>query len=176
MLNNPNRKNLQRNPYTVTEKYIATRKAGFNIEGRMLNLKPEHKDQVYGVIVDITISNTVLASLLCYLNGAANLFFNDGSSYENISANHREVAKIAQAFVISSQHAFQYPEQLQKTTSHPLPNNLVHYVYLLTQGGTYKIEIDPLTYKTNPLHNKLFQGYNTVMNVIKDAQLIDNAK
>lgn len=167
-------KNYAGNPYAVTENYIASRAAAFQIKGDIFGIKPEHFDQVYGVIVDIPLSPIVMGTLICYINGAVNLFFNDGSQVpRDALLNRTDVAKIGQAFVIASQNAF---ESAEKINSYPLPTSRVHYVYLLTGGGILRHTIDPQSVNTNPAKKKLYVSYSAVMDVLKEVNIKNAAK
>ncbi|GHU56532.1 hypothetical protein FACS1894132_14040 [Clostridia bacterium] len=161
------------NPYTVTEKYIATRSAAFDIKGYQLGVKSEHIAQIYGVIVDLAISPNLLGTLICYINGAANVYFNDGGSVENVAVNNVDVAKVSQAFVISTQDAY---DTAERVVSYPVPTTNEHFVYFLTRGGIRKIVIDPATVDTNPVHKRLFVGYNAVMTAIQDIHRFHNTQ
>ncbi|MDR0918660.1 MAG: hypothetical protein LBM93_05350 [Oscillospiraceae bacterium] len=161
------KKRYVNNPYSVTQKYISTRSAAFDIKGYQLGIKSEHSAQVYGVIVDMGLSPNLLGTLICFINGAANVYYNDGGSVENLAINNIEVAKISQAFVVASQVAYDTSERV---SSYPVPVTNEHYIYLLTRGGIRRVIIDPETVDTNPVYKKLFVGYNTVMKIIQDTQ------
>lgn len=167
-------KNYAGNPYAVTENYIASRAAAFQIKANTFGIKPEHYNQVYGVIVDIPLTPTVIGTLMCFINGAVNLFFNDGSQVPREALlNRTDVAKIGQAFVISSQNAF---ETAEKVTSYPLPTNRVHYVSMLTAGGIVRHVIDPHSVNTDPVKKKLYVSYSTVMDILREVNIKSAAK
>lgn len=167
-------KNYVGNPYSVTEDYIATRASAFRIKADVFGVKTEHFDQIYGVIVDIPLSPTVISTLICYINGAVNLLFNDGSQVpKEVIAKRADVSKIGQAFVIASQNAF---ETAEKVVSYPLPAARVHYVFLLTQRGILRHIIDPQSVNTDPVKKKLFVSYGAVMDVLKDVSMKGAAK
>jgi hypothetical protein len=115
----------------------------------------------------MALSPNLLGTLICFINGAASVYFNDGGSVENIATTNLDVAKMSQAFVVASQNAY---ESSEKAVSYPVPTTNEHFVYFLTRGGIRKIVIDPETVDTNPVHKKLFVGYNAVMQVIQKAQ------
>ena len=66
--------------YPVTQKYLMTRNQALNfpIDFFKGNFR---KNDVYGVVIDLPMPNNVLSTMVCFINGAANLYFNNGGEY-----------------------------------------------------------------------------------------------
>ena len=71
--------------YMVTEKYIVTRGTALHFPPKIFGKLVTSKDTIYGVVVDMPMSPTLLGTLVMYINGAANLYFN------NTSVLHRSI-------------------------------------------------------------------------------------
>ncbi|MBQ8824074.1 MAG: hypothetical protein IJZ64_02465 [Ruminococcus sp.] len=159
--------------YMVTEKYIVTRGTALHFPSKTFgkNITP---DTVYGVIVDIPISPTILATLVTYINGAANLYFNNGGEYIGAAQRYQTVAQPARILVANA------PRMLgdcQKTTKLDLPNRAKHHIHLITKNGIYKKELvlDNLPNESKDVQTVVYL-YQQVMNALHTAQLKDQLK
>mgnify|MGYP000808819338 CR=1 FL=1 len=84
--------------YTTSQKYIVSR--GKALTFPAAPFKQEiGPNQVYGAVIDIPMSPTVLASLVCFINGSANIYFNLGGEYINSAARYRGVAQASFDFI-----------------------------------------------------------------------------
>jgi hypothetical protein len=155
--------------YTVCEQYISTRARAFTFTATDIKKMMKPEAQVYGVIADIPMGPNLLATLVCYVNGAANLYFNMGGSVSGMSMKYRPVAHAARTLVLSSEQCLPICE---KTTSYDLPMGRDHHVYLLTKKGLYKTVITPTAVNENDRMRKLlFYLYQNVMAEIRTAQM-----
>jgi hypothetical protein len=68
-------------PYPVTPKYLATRSSALHIPPAQFSNMKFKSDEVYGVIVDMPMSPIIMVTMVCFINGAANLYFNNGAEY-----------------------------------------------------------------------------------------------
>ena len=84
--------------YTSSQKYIVSRGKALTFPSEPFK-KDFAKDEVYGAVVDIPMSPTILASLVCFANGAANLYFNLGGEYVNAAGRYRGVAQASYDFI-----------------------------------------------------------------------------
>lgn len=158
--------------YTVNEKYIITRGKALTFPAMQFNV-PLKEDDVYGVVVDMPMTPTVLVTLVCYINGAANLYFNLGGDYSGSASRYRAVAQAAHNFV---KGCTGFVKECEKTTKYDLPIGGTHYVYMLTKNGTYKISIAPTAIPAEDKTRRIiFNMYNSVMNELRTAQLKDQA-
>lgn len=158
--------------YTASQKYIVAR-------GRALTLPPtpfkkELTDkQVYGIVIDIPMSPTVLATMVCYINGSANLYFNLGGEFVNAAARYRGVAQAAYDFV---KNASDYLGCCEKTTKFDMPTAGKNFVHFLTKSGVYKTTIVPNAIPADDDDRKKINFFtNRVMGELRTAQLKDKA-
>lgn len=158
--------------YPVCKEYIVTR-------GRALTFPADHfkgaeikNDTVYGVVIDMPMGPQLLTTLVCYINGAANLYFNRGGDYSGAAQRYPGLVQATRTFVLN---AGQFLELAQKTTQYELPNRKAHFVYLLTKGGIYKLEVNPNDLQTDEKRRRLFTLYQRVMAELRTSQLKDSA-
>lgn len=119
------------------------------------------------------MSPTVLSTLVCFVNGAANLYFNLGGEYVNAAARYRGVAQASFDFI---KNATACLDCCEKTTKFDMPTAGKNFVYLLTKGGVYKTEIAPNAIpKEAESKKKLHYYYQRVMAELRTAQLKDQA-
>jgi hypothetical protein len=164
----------KKNPYVDTqyvakEEYLKTRRQAFSVPGDILQVPIENNNTVYGVIVDMPLGPSSLGTLICYLNGACNLHFNNGDGIFRMGEKYRNVAVVSRAFVKAMDIAVNVSE---KTEKFPLPSGTNHFVYLLTENGIYKTDFD-ITSIDNPVKRKIFNGCQNVMKELRLAQLKD---
>lgn len=156
--------------YTISQKYIVSRGQALKFP-----VDPFKKDlgsnEVYGAVVDITMSPTVLATLACYINGSANIYFNLGGEYINSAARYRGVAQASYDFIRVASECL---DCCKKTTQFDMPILGKHYVYLLTRKGTFMTEITPdAIAKEEESKRKLYNMYQRVMAQLRIAQIKD---
>lgn len=158
--------------YTASQKYIVSR-------GKALTLPPTpfKKDlkakEVYGVVVDIPMSPTVLATMVCYINGAANLYFNLGGEFVNAAARYRGVAQAAFDFVKA---ASGFLDCCEKTKQFDMPTAGKNFVYFLTKSGVYKTVLTPNAIPADDdARRKINFFTQRVMAELRTAQLKDQA-
>jgi len=86
--------------YMVTEKYIVTRGTALHFPPKIFGKLVTSKDTIYGVVVDMPMSPTLLGTLVMYINGAANLYFNNGAEYIGAAQKYQTVAQPARIAVV----------------------------------------------------------------------------
>ena len=118
--------------YMVTEKYIVTRGTALHFPPKIFGKLVTSKDTIYGVVVDMPMSPTLLGTLVMYINGAANLYFNNGAEYIGAAQKYQTVAQPARIAVASAPRLL--PEAV-KTTATDLPNAQHHYCLLYTSDA-----------------------------------------
>ena len=148
--------------YMVTEKYIVTRGTALHFPPKIFGKLVTSKDTIYGVVVDMPMSPTLLGTLVMYINGAANLYFNNGAEYIG--------ARIA---VASAPRLL--PEAV-KTTATDLPNAQHHYIYLISKNGIYKkdLRLANLPNESKEMQS-FFYLYQQVMGALRNAQVKDRS-
>ncbi|MBQ8923036.1 MAG: hypothetical protein IJ060_12930 [Oscillospiraceae bacterium] len=155
----------------VSKTYLTTR-------FQALHLSPSNftqfmtKSTVYGVVVDMPMAANVLTTLACYINGAANLYFNNGKDYSGAAQRYPGVVQAARVFVAN---AANYIEGLEPVENFELPAGGVHFAYILTTGGVYRLELTSSS-DTGTEKERLFKNlYHRLMNELRGAQLKDQA-
>lgn len=157
--------------YPVTQKYLMTRGQALNFPAKFFGggLK---KDDVFGVVIDIPMPNNILTTMVCFINGAANLYFNNGGEYTGASQKYRNLVQAAHTLV---SNAGQLLPKAEKTTMYDLPKGRTHFVYLLTKGGTYKVAFPSgVIPETEPEKRTVYVLYQRVLNELRNCQLKDD--
>lgn len=158
-------------PYPVTPKYLQTRSSALHIPpGQFSGIKFK-PDEVYGVVIDIPMGPAVLATMVCFINGAANLYFNNGAEYTGASTRYKSVVQAARNLVVN---ATPLKAQGKRTSAFPLPVGGKHFVYLMTKRGTFKAELDPRALTENDKEKRVvYYLYQQVMGALRLAQMRD---
>ncbi|MDE5792307.1 MAG: hypothetical protein K2H66_02130, partial [Oscillospiraceae bacterium] len=133
-------------PYPVTPNYLATRNSALHIPPAQFSNMKFKSDEVYGIIIDIPMGQTIMVTMVCFINGAANLYFNNGSEYTGASTKYKSVVQAARNLVVNSNPLKQ---TCKRTSQFPLPVAGKHHIYMLTKRGTFKAEINPQTIHTD---------------------------
>ncbi len=158
-------------PYPVTPKYLATRSSALHIPPAQFSNMKFKADEVYGVIVDMPLSPVIMVTMVCFINGAANLYFNNGAEYTGASTKYKSAVQAARNLVVN---ANQIKPLGKKTSQFPLPINGVHFVYLMTKRGIYKVEIDPRDPAAMGREKRVIHYlYQQVMTSLRLAQMRD---
>lgn len=158
-------------PYPVTPKYLQTRNSALHIPPRQFANIKFAPDEVYGVVIDIPMGPSVLATMVCFINGAANLYFNSGAEYTGASTKYKSVVQAARNLVLNSTPL---KAQAKRTSQYPLPVGGVHFVYLMTKRGTFKTEIDPRRLGPDDKEKRIvYYLYQQMMGALREAQLRD---
>ncbi len=168
-----NNRRVMTDRYPVTPKYIMTRGQAINFPSKFLNVKL-NKDDVYGVVVDIPMTPQILSTMVCFLNGAANLYFNNGNEYSGAAQKYRNVVQAAHALVANAGIVL---PKAEKVKSYDLPLGRTQNVYLLTNGGIYKLAIKPgLIPEDQPELRTIYVLYQKVLSELRNCQLKDDAE
>lgn len=158
--------------YTASQRYIVSRGKALTFPASAFN-KPLKPDQVYGVVIDIPMSPTVLSTMVCFMNGAANLYFNLGGEFTGAAQRYRGVAQAAFDFVKGASDLL---EGSEKTTKFDMPTSGKNFVYFLTKNGVYKTVITPSAIPANDeTKRKINYHIQHVMSELRTAQLKDQA-
>lgn len=158
--------------YPVTQKYLMTRNQALNFPISFFqgNFK---KNDVFGMVIDIPMPNNILTSMVCFINGAANLYFNNGSEYTGASQKYRNLVQAAHNLVANA--GILLPK-CEKTTRFDLPQGRTQNIFLLTKGGVYKVSLKPgVIPETEPEMRTVYVLYQKVLNELRSCQLKDAA-
>ena len=160
--------------YMVTEKYIVTRGTALHFPPKIFGKLVQNNDTIYGVVVDMPMSPTLLCTLVMYINGAANLYFNNGSEYIGAAQRYQTVAQPSRIAVANAPRIL---EEATKTKATDLPNAQHHFIYLITKNGIYKQD---LLLANLPKESKemqtFFYLYQQVMGALRNAQVKDRSQ
>lgn len=158
-------------PYPVTSKYLSTRNSALHIPASQFpkfKIKPE---DVYGVVIDAPMGINALVTMVCFINGAANLYFNNGSEYTGASTRYKAVVQAARNLVVNAAPL----RNLAKHTSiFPLPTYGTYFVYLLTKRGCFRTELHPSSLREEEKEKRVvYYMSQQVMSALRMAQLRD---
>ena len=157
--------------YPVTQKYLMTRGQALNFPADFFKANFK-KDDVYGVVIDIPMPNNVLTTMVCFINGAANLYFNNGGEYSGASQRYRSLVQAANALVANSG---QLIPKAEKVKMYDLPRGRTHYFFMLTKGGVYKVEFPTgVIPESEPEKRTVYVLYQRVLNELRNCQLKDD--
>ena len=104
--------------YLVTENYLLTRGAALHFPAKQFSGMISDEHSVYGVVIDMPIDPRTLSTLVVYINGAANLYFNNGGSYTGASQRYQTVG---QADCWWQMHPASWAKQQRPLLSHCPP-------------------------------------------------------
>ena len=155
----------------VSKPYLVTR-------NQALRLPSSHFTQfmkqstVYGVVIDMPMAANVITTLACYVNGAANLYFSNGGDYSGAAVRYPGVVQAARVLV---NNAAMFAKDENRVQTLELPSGSLHYAYILTTGGIYRIALDHTTANMNPEERVFMSLYQRVLNELRGAELKDKA-
>ncbi|NLK70941.1 MAG: hypothetical protein GX286_05820 [Clostridiales bacterium] len=158
------------NRYPVTPNYLAARADAIAFEATEIKKMVPQDNEVYGLVIDLPMGPNLLSTLVCYANGAANIYYNNGGSLLGTSMKYRPVAHAARLLVLSAENCL---ADAEKVNSYDLPMGRMHYVYFLTKKGfIYRTVITPNNFNEEDKGRKLlFHLYQNVLAEIRIAQL-----
>ena len=159
--------------YNVTQKYLVTRGQAISFPAKFFN-ENFKRDEVYGVVIDIPMSSEVLTTMVCFVNGAANLYFNNGNEYTGASQKYRNLVQATRTLVAN---AGQIKSKCEKSTVFDLPTNRTSNIFLLTRGGVYKTTLKSgLIPESETELRSFYVLYQRVLNELRNCQLKDDAE
>ena len=160
--------------YNVTQKYLMTRGQALNFPAEYFNdLVKLKRDDVFGVVIDIPMSPEILTTMVCFINGAANVYFNNGGEYTGASQRYRNLVQAAHTLVAN---AHTLMPKCEKTKAYDLPKGKTNNIFLLTKNGVYKTEITEGIIPAEEKELRTFYAlYQRVLNEIRNWQLKDDA-
>ena len=158
--------------YPITQKYIMTRGQALTFPADLLSVKVK-SEEVYGMVIDIPMGVDVVITMVCFVNGAENLYFNNGNEYSGASQRYRNLVQVARNLVLS---ANELKPLCEKVKSFDMPVGKTHYIHLLTKKGVYKTTIEPSKIAELEMPKRIvFSLYQQVLSEIRNCQLKDQA-
>lgn len=159
--------------YPVTQKYLMTRGQAINFPSKYFDVELK-KDDVYGVVIDIPMSAQVITTMVCFINGAANLYFNNGGEYSGASQKYRNLVQATYTLVANAGQLIPKSERIK---TYDLPIGKTNNIFLLTKGGVYKTEIKSGLIPENETEKRtVYVLYQRVLNELRNCQLKDEAE
>lgn len=167
------KKNHVQTHYLVTESYLMTRSAALHFPAKQFSEMLSEQHSVYGMVIDIPVDPRTLCTLVVYMNGAANLYFNNGGSYTGASQRYQTVVQAGRLLVANAPRIL---SETKKTTTFALPTAQPHNIFLLTRNGIYEKSIMPTAIKEESADMQaVYFLYQQVMRELRSAQLKDRA-
>lgn len=162
------------NHYLVTPAYLMTRAAALHFpQAQFANFLPEARS-IYGFVADVPLNPTALATLVVYINGAANLYFNNGNSYTGASQRHPVVVQVARLLLAESPRILGEAELTGKLD---LPVGRDHHIFLLTKTGIYRKALNPAELAAESDNMRaIYALYQRLLIELQQAQLKDRAR
>lgn len=158
--------------YNVTQKYLMTRGQALNFPAQYFGTNFK-KNDVFGIVMDIPMSDSVLTTMVCFINGAANVYFNNGGEYTGASQKYRNLVQAAHNLVANSS---QLVPKCTKTKAFDIPSGRTQHIFLLTKSGVYRTEIKPgIIPEDQPELRSFYVLSQQVLNEIRNCQLKDQA-
>ncbi len=159
--------------YLVTPKYLMTRGQAISFPSKFFD--DDYKDRdVYGVVIDIPMTPQLLTTMVCFINGAANLYFNNGGEYTGASQKYRNLVQSSHALVSNAPMLL---PKCERAKQFDIPRDRTHNVFLLTRKGVYKTEIPSgLIPESEPEKRTIYMLYQRVLNELRNCQLKDDAE
>jgi len=168
------KKKTPQNHYLVTESYLMTRGAALHFPSKQFQNLISMNDTVYGLVVDMPVNPQTLITLVIYINGAANLYFNNGGSYTGASQRYSTVVQLGRGLVAQSNRIL---GEATRTKKLDLPIGREHHIFLLTKNGTYRKAFLPTELKDESSDlQSVFALYQRLMQELNAAQMKDRAK
>ena len=155
----------------VSKPYLITRNQALRISASNFT-QFMTESTVYGVVVDIPMSPSLITTLACYINGASNLYFSPGGDYSGAAQRYPGVVQTTRALVSSSA---KYVEKAERAATLELPNGRIHFAYILTTSGIYRLVLNPYDPNRSEDDRLFIALYQRVMNELRGAQMKDKA-
>lgn len=159
--------------FLVTENYLMTRGASLHLSAKQFQGMVPSNDTIYGVVVDIPVNPQALITLVVYINGASNLYFNNGGSYTGAATRYPAVVQAGRMLVANASRIL---GEAEKTTKLDLPVGLEHHIFLMTKNGIYrKVFVPTEAIDASRDMQTIYALYQRVMQELRTAQMKDRA-
>lgn len=156
--------------YPVTQKYLMARKSSIMTPASRFE-KFIKGDEVYGIILDMPVAENVIATLVAYINGAANIHYNNGLEYVGAAKKYLDVVKAANLYV---QYANEIFDRAERVAYFDLPKSHEYTAYFLTAKGIYRYAYVPSELAKDDEKGRIFHfGCRNLMRELHEAQLKD---
>lgn len=156
--------------YPVTQKYLMARKSSMVTPASRFE-KFIKDNEVYGIVLDMPVAPNVIATLVAYVNGAANVHYNSGLEYVGAAKKYLDVVKAANAYV---RYANELLDRTERVAYFDLPTTQEYTAYFLRANGIYKYTYIPSELAKDDEKGRIFHfGCRNLMRELHEAQLKD---
>ncbi len=146
--------------------YKSMRKMAFNIKPEQLGINLENDDQVYGSIVDMEVGDGKIASMVCFLDGTASLYFSNGGGIIG-AGQHENVREAVGSYLLSVHQVLPIMKHTDKYDIILKENH--HIFYLFTRIGIYSLDLDLKESSKSKETHFLFSLSQMVLSEIRNA-------
>ncbi len=153
-------------PQNEKNTYATMRKLAFNYTPEQLGIKAENNYQVYGAVVDMGVSSGNTATLICFIDGTASLYFSNGGGIIG-AGQHDSVKQVVESFLLASHQAV--PIMKHADSIDNLPDENHHTFYLFTMAGIFSLDLDINDVQKTKEAYLLFSQSQMVLSEIRKA-------
>jgi len=164
------RKKQNHSQSTDNDTYKSLREMAFSIKPEQLGVSLENDEQVFGAVVDMSVSNGMVATMICFIDGAASLYFSNGGGIIG-AGQHESVQKAAGSFLISVHQVLPIMKKIDNFDMVPKENH--HIFYLFTKAEVYFLDLDVEDYQESKEKYFLFSLSQMLLTeIIKTSEKI----
>ena len=130
--------------------YLAWRKVVFTVPASQVNIVTDQPNQVYGVIMDVGLSNDFTITIIAFPTGESSLRTTVGGGAIGLGSNDY-IAERAKRILMLAQSLI---EKTRRINNHNLPKSNQVYFYFLTTSGLmlYETTVNEADAKTHSFH------------------------
>ncbi|PYG89029.1 hypothetical protein LY28_00849 [Ruminiclostridium sufflavum DSM 19573] len=162
-----NNKNDQSDELT----YASMRKLAFTFTPDDMGIKMGNDYQVFGAVVDMGVDKGKTATMICFIDGTASLYFSNGGGIIG-AGQHEAVKKAVSTFLESCFQALPAMKKIDNIDTLPEENN--HTFYLFTRAGIFSINIDIQNVDKSKEYKLLFSQSQLVLNEMRKVSKKNN--
>ena len=157
---------FRKNHRDVDAAYVDLRQMILNLKSESMP-ESERDGSIYAALVDMDMGKAVV-SLVSVADGTTSLYFSSGGGQLGLGNAHEQVREATKDFLRDAERTL---SGMASATDFSLPDNQRHVVYLLTDNGIFRQEIDVQKINSAPQTTQfLFSLYNNVISRIREAQ------
>jgi hypothetical protein len=130
--------------------YLRWRDGVFTVPASQVDVLTDQPNQVYGVIMDVGISNDFTITIIAFPTGESSLLATVGGGAIGLGSNEY-IGERAKRIVMLAQSLI---EKTRRINNHNLPKSNQVYFYFLTTSGLmlYETTVKEADAKTHPFH------------------------
>lgn len=144
--------------------YDSLRNLAFEVIPEQLGINLDDDQQAYGAVVDMCISNDKTATMICFLDGTASLYYSNGGGIIG-AGQHENVRRAVLSYLMSIHKALPIMNLTDSFDVIQVPNH--HKFYLFTKKGKYSIDLDLSDHQRSKEIHFLFSSSQMVLSEIR---------